>query len=214
MEIISYVVGELETNTYVVGDKETKEAVLIDPGLRSEYILDYIKQENWKIIYVVNTHAHFDHTYGNAFFTKETGAKLLVHEDDAGMLQAGKLQGLMWGILTPDSPVPDKKLKEGDFIEFGNVSENTYSCSLQVIHTPGHSPGGISLYSSKEGIIFVGDTLFAGSIGRTDLPGGSYQTLLNSIKQKLLILPDNTIVYTGHGPKTNIKQEKRTNPFL
>ena len=207
MKIKNIVTGELENNTYVVYDETTKEGIIIDPGLRSEIALDYIKENDLKILYIVNTHAHFDHVYGNKFFKEQTGAKLLINNDDLDLLNKARLQSAMFGIMIPESPQPDQFLKDGDIVQCGIIN-------FTVIHTPGHTQGGICLYCANDKILFAGDTLFAGSIGRTDLPGGSYEQLIQSIKNKLLTLPDDTTFYTGHGESSTIGNEKNSNPFL
>lgn len=205
MKIKEYVVGPLENNVFLIIDENTKESLLIDPGIESDYILNDINKENLNLKYIINTHSHFDHAHNNVFFKEKTKAKLLIHKDELMILKTMGQQAMVWGMKVPKSAEPDKLLEEGDIIEIGNIK-------LKVIHTPGHTPGGISLIVDK--IAFVGDTIFAGSIGRTDFPGGSFDTLISSIKNKLFILPDDTLLYTGHGPKTTIGEEKKYNPFL
>jgi len=184
-------VGWLSTNCYVVSCEEAKEAVLIDPGLESEeeaeLILDYIKQNCLRIKYIINTHDHPDHISGNAAMKEATGAPILVHENGDDRVQA------------------DNKLCDGDVIQVGNFE-------LTVLHTPGHTPCGICLLGDN--IVFTGDSLFAGSIGRTDFAGGSFQQLMKSIKTKLLPLPDSFKVYPGHESFSTIGDEKKYNPFL
>jgi len=191
MNVKRFKVGWLSTNCYVVGCEETKEAVVIDPGVENEKeteeILKFIKQNSFHIKYIINTHGHPDHISGNAIIKKETGAPILIHENDAERVQA------------------DRKLHDGDVLQVGTFK-------LVVLHTPGHTPDGISLLGDN--VVFTGDTLFAGSIGRTDFLGGSFKELINSIKTKLLSLPDSFKVYSGHGPSTTIGDEKKHNPFL
>ncbi len=191
MIIKRFTVGWLSTNCYVVGCEETKEAVLIDPAVErkreAEEILDFIKQNSFHIKYIINTHGHPDHIAGNAIMKKATGAPILIHEDDAVRVYA------------------DRKLRDGDVLQVG-------SFKLVVLHTPGHTKGGISLLGDK--VVFTGDTLFPGSIGRTDFLGGSFEELIRSIKTKLLPLPDNFKVYPGHESSTTIGEEKKHNPFL
>ena len=191
MIIKRFTVGWLSTNCYVVGCEETKEAAVIDPGLESEAeaepILDYIKQKDLHIKYIINTHGHPDHVSGNNFMKEATGASILIHESNSERVQA------------------DRKLRDGDVIHVGNYK-------LVVLHTPGHTKDGISLLGDN--VVFTGDTLFAGSIGRTDFPGGSFQELMQSIKTKLLPLPDSFKVYPGHESSTTIGDEKKHNPFL
>jgi len=191
MIVKCFAVGWLSTNCYVVGCEETKEAAVIDPGLESEaeteQILDYIKQNGFHIKYIINTHGHPDHTSGNAVMKEATGAPILIHENDAERVHA------------------DRKLHDGDVLHVGNFK-------LVVLHTPGHTKDGISLLGDN--VVFTGDTLFAGSVGRTDFLGGSFQELMQSIKTKLLPLPDSFKVYPGHESSTTIGDEKKHNPFL
>ena len=205
MKVHSFLIGPLETNAYLFIDGSGPLAILIDPGLESEGIYDVILQERLHLAAIVNTHGHFEHVCGNAFFKTKTGAPILLHKDDVGLMQQAAQQALYFGFRVPNLPVPDRLLTDGEEVVVGG------SC-LRVLHTPGHTPGGICLYGN--GVVFVGDLLFAGSVGRTDLPGGSYDLLLNSIRNKLLSLPDETVVYPGHGPATTIGKERLHNPFL
>jgi hydroxyacylglutathione hydrolase len=191
MIIKRFTVGWLSTNCYVIGCEETKEAVLIDPAAESkreaEEILNFIKRNGFHIKYIINTHGHSDHIAGNTVMKKATGAPVLIHENDAVHVHA------------------DKKLRDGDVIQVG-------SFKLVVLHTPGHTKGGISLLGDK--VVFTGDTLFPSAIGRTDFAGGSFKEIIKSIKTKLLPLPDSFKVYPGHYPPTTIGEEKRNNPYL
>jgi hydroxyacylglutathione hydrolase len=191
MIVKRFTVGWLSTNCYVVGCEETREAAVIDPGMDSEReaepIMDFIKQNRLHIKYIINTHGHPDHVAGNAIMKKATGAPILIHESNSENVQA------------------DKKLHDGNILQVGTLK-------LVVLHTPGHTPDGISLLG--ENLVFTGDALFAGSVGRTDFIGGSYKELIQSIKTKLLSLPDSFKVYSGHGPSTTIGEEKKHNPFL
>lgn len=205
MKIHSFTIGPLETNAFLVVDEGSRQALLIDPGLESEEIYDVILEERLELSAIVNTHGHFDHVCGNAFFKAKTGKPVLLHRDDAAMMSQAAEQAMAYGFQLPTPPPPDRLLTEGDEVVMGGSR-------FQVLHTPGHTPGGICL--SGEGVVFVGDTLFAGSIGRTDMPGGSYEVLLASIRSKLLSLPDETAVYPGHGPPTTIGEERVHNPFL
>lgn len=198
-------VGPIMANCFILGCEDTREAVVIDPGDDPDRILMTLAKEKLTVKYLIDTHGHFDHVGANRRMKEVTGAELAIHPDDVPMLAQLARSAASFGLSAENSPEPDLLLNEGDTVNFGNIT-------LKVIHTPGHSRGGICLYTP--GHLFAGDTLFAGSIGRTDLPGGDYDTLIASIKQKLLILPDDTRVYTGHGPETTIANEKRMNPFL
>jgi glyoxylase-like metal-dependent hydrolase (beta-lactamase superfamily II) len=198
-------VGPIMANCFILGCDQTLEAAVIDPGDDADRILMTLAREKLTVKYLINTHGHFDHVGANRRMKEVTGAELAIHPDDVPMLAQLARSAASFGLSAENSPEPDLLLNEGDTVSFGNIT-------LKVIHTPGHSRGGICLYTP--GHLFAGDTLFAGSIGRTDLPGGDYDTLIASIKQKLLNLPDDTRVYTGHGPETTIANEKRMNPFL
>ncbi len=199
------VVGPIQANCYVLGCERTKEAAVIDPGGDVDKILMTLAKDKLRCVYIINTHGHFDHTGDNKRLKEVTGAKLVIHRADAPMILQQGSNGTMWGMEVEDSPPPDVYVEERDVITFGDIS-------LQVLHTPGHSPGGISLLSDK--MVFVGDTLFAGSIGRTDLPGGDYETLIRSVKEKIFPLGDDVVIYPGHGPKTTVGRERRSNPFF
>ncbi|MGH7382525.1 MAG: MBL fold metallo-hydrolase [Candidatus Methylomirabilales bacterium] len=205
MKVHSFTIGPLETNAYLVVDEVSQQALLIDPGLGSEGIYEVIIAEGLALSAIVNTHGHFDHVCGNAFFRAKTGAPVLIHREDAGVMRQAAEQARAFGFQVAPPPPPDRLLNEGDEVVMGGER-------MRVLHTPGHTPGGICLYG--EGVVLVGDALFAGSIGRTDLPGGSTEVLLASIRTKLLSLPDDTVVYPGHGPPTTIGAERAHNPFL
>ena len=198
-------VGPIMANCFILGCEETKEAVVIDPGDDADRILMALAKLELKVKYLINTHGHFDHVGANKRMKEVTQAILAIHPEDAHMLQELGQSAAMFGLSAENSPEPDQLLNDGDTVSFGKIT-------LKVIHTPGHSRGGICLHT--EGHLFAGDTLFAGSIGRTDLPGGNYDTLIASIKDKLLSLDGDTVVYTGHGPETSIAREKQSNPFL
>ncbi len=205
MVLIRLVVGPLQVNCYILADEKTKEAVVIDPGDDADDILKIIRERNFKVKYIINTHAHFDHVGANKTLKEATGAELVLHEADAPVLATASNQSRSFGMSPVVSPPADRYVKHGDIVKAGEVS-------LKVLHTPGHTPGGISLL--EEGIVFTGDSLFAGSIGRTDFPGGDLLTLLRSIKTNLMVLPDETKVFSGHGPASTIGDERRENPFL
>jgi glyoxylase-like metal-dependent hydrolase (beta-lactamase superfamily II) len=194
-------------NCFVVGCEETHAAAVIDPGDETDRILQTLAESNLKIKCIINTHGHFDHVAGNRKMKEATGADLLIHPLDVPILSSLSASAAAWGLSAEDSPPPDRTVEEGDTISFGTIC-------FKVIHTPGHTPGGISLH--VDDVVFVGDTLFAGSIGRTDFPGGDYETLISSIRNKLFILGDDVRVFCGHGPETLISREKqqRFNPFV
>ncbi|MCF6247060.1 MAG: MBL fold metallo-hydrolase [Desulfobacula sp.] len=198
-------VGPIMANCFIVGCETAKEAVVIDPGDDADRILMELAKAELTVKYLINTHGHFDHVGANKRMKEVTGAKLAIHPDDEPMLEQLSQSAQMFGLSAENSPPADILLKDGDELKFGEIT-------LKVIHTPGHSKGGICLHTL--GHLFAGDTLFAGSIGRTDLAGGDYDTLISSIKEKLLPLEEGTVVYTGHGPETSISNEKRMNPFL
>ncbi len=201
------VVGALQTNCYVVGDEATRKGIVIDPGGDGDLILRTVQRLKLDIQLVVNTHGHFDHIMANKEVMEATGAALAIHPDDAGML-TNPLRSFAFfiGKLHP-SPPATVLLKEGSTVEFGSVK-------LQVLHTPGHSAGSVSLWCSEEKVVFSGDALFNLGIGRTDFPGLSMRVLVQSIRDRLLTLPDETAVYPGHGPDTTIGFERLQNPFL
>jgi len=192
-------------NCFILGCEKTKEAAVIDPGGDADEILMRLAKLGLKVKYLINTHGHFDHVGANKRMKTVTGAPILIHAGDAPMLMRLSKDALMFGLTAENSPEPDQKISDGDKIRFGEIT-------LKVLHTPGHSPGGVALLA--EGHVFVGDTLFSGSIGRTDLPGGDYNTLISSVRNKLFILDDNMVVHCGHGPDTTIGREKQYNPFF
>lgn len=199
-------VGPLESNCYLIADESTHAGLIIDPGAEGERILKVINKMGITPHYLINTHGHADHIGANSYLKEKIpGLKIGIHQDDASLLtNAGEnLSSFAGGALT--SPAADFFLREGEEIKIGKIL-------LKVIHTPGHTQGGICLFS--KGILISGDTLFANSIGRTDLPGGSMELLLKNIREKLFILPEETRVYPGHGESSTIRAEKKDNPFL
>lgn len=198
-------VGPIMANCFILGCEDTRQAAVIDPGDEADRILMALAENKLTLKYIINTHGHFDHVGANKRLKEATGAQIVIHPQDAPMLSQLSITASAFGLSAENSPKADVLVEDGDTISFGNIT-------LKVIHTPGHTPGGISLHTGKA--LFVGDTLFQGSIGRTDLPGGDYATLINSIKKQLFILGDDTVVYTGHGPRTSIGTEKRFNPFV
>lgn len=205
MIIKTLAVGPIMANCFIVGCENTKKAVVIDPGDEANKILMALADSKLTVEYIINTHGHFDHVGANKKMKDATGADILIHAADAEMLEQISVASRAFGLAVEDSPPADRTVGDGDKITFGDIT-------LKVIHTPGHSLGGISL--STDGVVFVGDSLFYGSIGRTDFPGGDYDTLIRSIKTKLFPLGDDVVVYSGHGPASTIGREKRFNPFL
>lgn len=199
-------VGQLQANCYVVGCEATKIGVVIDPGDEAERILATAKKHDLTIAYVLLTHAHFDHIVACAAVAEATQAPVALHKDDLPLLKAGG-GAAAWGFPVPPYKAPDMWLAEGNQVAFGTHT-------FDILFTPGHAPGHVSFYEAEANIIFDGDVLFAGSIGRTDLPGGNFDTLMTSISEKLMVLPDETVVCSGHGPTTTIGRERLTNPFL
>lgn len=198
-------VGPLETNCYILGDEKSKEAVVIDPGGDFKEIEGELRKLRLKVKYIILTHGHFDHTGALTQLKKATGADILIHSADAGMLSSSGQAQSFFMENAAENCSADRLLQEGDKIRFGEYS-------LEVLHTPGHTPGGISLVTDT--MIFTGDTLFYGSVGRADLPGSSYKKLIDSIRTKLLNRSDDYMIYPGHGPESTIGEERRNNPFL
>lgn len=205
MRIEQLVVGPLFSNCFLVWDEDSKKGVVIDAGDEGHLILKKVEELGIEVELILATHGHFDHVAGVAPLRRELDAKFLAHKADMFFIENGEAIAKMWGFVIEQPPIPDEFLEEGNRIEFG-------AQSLKSILTPGHSPGGVSFLG--EGLVFSGDTLFQGSIGRTDFKFGSFEELEKSIKTRLYTLPDETIVYTGHGPETKIGIEKKQNSFV
>lgn len=212
MEVIKLIVNGFGVNTYILADTATKECAIVDPGVSDsnerEALKKAIDKYGLKPTHLINTHLHIDHVLGNGFVTKEYGLKPEAHKDDEFLASRVKDQARMFGLpIDVDNTFIDTYLEDGDEIKVG---EST----LKVLTVPGHSPGSIALYCPESHFVVTGDALFAGSIGRTDLPGGDYKTLIDSISSQLMTLPDDTVVYPGHGQPTTIGMEKEHNPYL
>ena len=215
MIYIQLPVGMLQCNCSIIGDPKTREAIVVDPGDEVERVLDLLGRYKLTVKAIVSTHAHIDHIGGLAKLHQYTGAPVMMHGDDLQLYNAMDVQADFIGVAPPELTAVDHLLKEGDVLQWGKFHAS-------VIHTPGHTPGSVCLYLPKEvGTValaqphlLAGDTLFAGSIGRTDLWGGSLDQIMESLTQKLMQLPDDTIVYPGHGANTTIGIERESNPFL
>lgn len=205
IKVIMLTVGPIQGNCYLVYDEENKECMVIDPGGEGHRIVREIQKNELKVKYIINTHGHSDHISANQEVKDATGAELLIHCEDAPLLTDGNKNFSVLMGKSIDKPAADRCLQEGDELVVG-------AAGFKVLHTPGHTRGGICLVGNE--ICFSGDTLFEFSIGRTDLPGGSYRQLIESIKTKLLTLDDGVIVFPGHGPDTTIGRERAANPFL
>ena len=210
LQIKSFVFSPIQENTYILYN-EFKECFIIDPGCyfdeEKEQLKTFIDNNKLKPLLLLNTHCHLDHVFGNKFVAETYNLTLHLHEKEQQVLAFAPTSGLMYNMPFDNYTGNFLLLKEGDFIKLGDDK-------LIVIEAPGHSPGSVCFYCSAQNFVIGGDVLFQGSIGRTDLPGGNHQTLLNSIRQKLFVLPDETVVYNGHGSETSIGEEKKHNPFL
>ncbi|MFQ5544177.1 MAG: MBL fold metallo-hydrolase [Nitrospiria bacterium] len=203
----SFPVGPFQCNCIILGCEKTKTAMVIDPGGDLDRILEVLSFHKLSLHNILHTHAHLDHVGATEALKKKMGGTTGLHEDDMELVQNLSVQADLFGLPTPDTPVIDQFLVDGLTLGCGN------DISVEILHTPGHTPGSLSFYIPSVGLM-TGDTLFAKSIGRTDLWGGSHSTLISSIKKKLLSFPDETTVYPGHGPKTTIETERKENPFL
>lgn len=207
MIVKGLVVGPVAANCYIIGDEKSNEGAIIDPGGDAKEILRVVRETGLEIRLIIATHGHFDHNAGMKRLKEELDADFLLHEEDLLFVRRSKKSAMNWGIHIDQVPDPDGFINDGDVLKLGALE-------LKVIHTPGHSPGGISIYIESENAVFSGDTLFLGSVGRTDFDGGSMEILVRSIKEKLYTLPDSTVVFTGHGPQTTIGDEKMQNMFV
>ncbi len=200
-------VGPLQCNCSIVGDETTHEAMVIDPGDEIGRILEIVKRHNLTVKQIVVTHAHIDHVGGAMKLKQATGAPILLNQNDSTLLKMLDIQAAWVGMAVPEKVHIDQNLADGDSLKTGSLAAT-------VLHTPGHTEGSVCLYFAEEKKLIAGDTLFAGSIGRTDLPGGSFQKIMNSLHHRVLALPDETLVVPGHGSLTTIGKERESNPFL
>jgi hydroxyacylglutathione hydrolase len=200
-------VGPLQCNCSVLGDEATREAMVIDPGDDIEDVLDLVRKHNLKVKQIVITHAHIDHVGGAMKLRAATGAPILLNQNDYALLKMLDVQAAWIGMANPGRVEIDHSIGESDTVGAGPLQAT-------VMHTPGHTEGSVCLYFPAEQKLIAGDILFAGSIGRTDLPGGSFDKIMDSLREKVLALPDETIVVPGHGPLTTIGEERESNPFL
>ncbi len=205
LQVDRMIVGPLSSNCYIIWDEIKRNAAIIDPGEDAKDIIKKVDELDIEVNYILATHGHFDHVGAVAPLKKEFDVEFLAHKGDFFFIEDGENAARRWGFMIDQPPKPDRFIEDGDIIKIGGHE-------LKVLYTPGHSPGGVSFLNN--GIVFCGDTLFQGSIGRTDFRRGSFEELEQSIKTRLYTLPDDTIVYTGHGPPTTIRTEKQFNPFV
>ncbi|MBO7067542.1 MAG: MBL fold metallo-hydrolase [Bacteroidaceae bacterium] len=208
----AFIFNPVGENTYLIWDEETLEAAIIDAGMSNNrentIVSEFITKEKLKLKYALQTHMHFDHVWGLSYITETYGLKPLCHiADESIYSQVPEMTSMFRLSMNWNLPVIERYIDEGETFMLGNTS-------IRVLHTPGHTPGGLSYYVESAHTIFTGDTLFQGSIGRTDLPGGDMNTEISSIKNKIITLPSDTIIYSGHGPKSNVGWELRNNPYL
>jgi glyoxylase-like metal-dependent hydrolase (beta-lactamase superfamily II) len=207
MILETFPVGPLRCNCSILGDEVTHEAVVVDPGDNIPEILSRLRKHGLTLRQIVITHAHIDHVGGAMLLKKATGAPVFLNQEDLGLLAAMEMQAGWLGVPTPEVASPDVSADDG-------LTVGLATLPAEVIHTPGHTPGSICLLFSQQNLLLAGDTLFAGSIGRTDLPGGDGRQILRSLRDRLMVLPETTRVLPGHGPDTTIGEEKQSNPFL
>ncbi|OIP41870.1 MBL fold metallo-hydrolase [Candidatus Desantisbacteria bacterium CG2_30_40_21] len=205
MQVDTLIVGELRVNCYIISHEDSRECIIIDPGENGERILQFLEEKGLTPIYIINTHGHSDHIGANLFIAEQTGAKILIHQNDAKMLH-DPISNLSSFLSNPAvSKQADYILEDGEILEISGIT-------IEVVHTPGHTKGGICL--KIDNYLFTGDTLFAGGVGRTDFPSGSHKTLMESIGKRLMTLSDEITIYPGHGESSTIGMERRNNPFL
>ena len=200
-------VGPLQCNCSIIGDESTREAIVIDPGDDIAGVLAIVQRHKLAVKQIVVTHAHIDHVGGATKLRQATGAPILLNQNDYALLKMLPVQAAWIGVATPEAVTIDQPLADADTVRAGQLSAT-------VMHTPGHTEGSVCLYFPAERKLIAGDTLFAGSIGRTDLPGGSFPNIMRSLHERVLALPDETVVVPGHGPLTTIGEERQSNPFL
>ena len=209
IKVDTFTFNAFQENTYLLHD-ETRECVIIDPGCyereEQEELASFIEINNLKVVELLNTHCHIDHVLGNYFVKEKYKVKLAAHRIDEATLKAVKAYAPNYGFVNYTEATIDRYIDEGDQIKFGNST-------LNILFVPGHAPGHVAFYNSKENICIGGDVLFAGSVGRTDLPGGDFDTLMKSIQDKIFPLGEAMVVYPGHGPETTVGREMRTNPY-
>jgi hydroxyacylglutathione hydrolase len=205
LRVTLFEVGALAENSYIVGHPTSGGAVVIDPGDDGEGILGHLNAQGLTLEKILLTHGHFDHVGGVRFLKERTGAAVHIHPGDVELMRRAQLQAAMFGLSVPEPPPADVLVNEGDVVTLADRE-------FRVLHTPGHSPGHVTFVVG--GTAFVGDLIFAGSVGRTDLPGGSHEALLRAVREKIFTLPEETILLPGHGPATTVGEEKRSNPFF
>ena len=205
MLLETLVVGPLAVNCYIFGCEKTHQAAIVDPGDEADQILSVVKKLDCRVKYILLTHGHIDHLSQIPILKNKLKAEFLMHEQDIPLVQSASTQAALFGLPDPGDLKPDRFLNDGDIIHLGELT-------IQVIHSPGHSPGSITFQVNQK--LFVGDLIFNGSIGRTDLPGGDYSQIIESIQKKIFTLPDSVEIYPGHGPATTVGIEKNTNPFF
>ena len=207
IEIMQLSLGPLQTNCYIVGCEETMTAAVVDPSWNGKGIVAAAEEQGYEITHILLTHAHFDHVGGLAELKAATNAPIYIHAEALPMLEQAVMSAAFFNVKIQAPPPPDEMLQEGQIIKVGNLQ-------LQVLFTPGHAPGHVCFYIADHHVLLDGDVLFQQSIGRTDLPGGDYDLLMKSIREKVLVLPDETHILSGHGPATTLERERQWNPFL